>query len=405
MATTTPSELPDFIIACCQQDPNPAQLYCIKSNAARLTTASDNSINTIPMPQLSQYAGRQGVLALVCNAIRTHAAQECSADVRAALQEIRKSLAVSNMRKLAVLVKITRALQQVNITVAGFKGITTAQLAYGDITLRACGDLDILVHEENVEQARDILKSLGYKPGYSFSDFQRQKLKKVIHAESFYTEDRSIMIELHWSLSSSEFWAPIENLNYLEDCASVSIKQLTLPTFNLEKLFVYLCFHGQRHSWSALFWLVDISRLIEANSEDEIFWQRIVELAKNGEVETIVLSSFILCRDVLGTPLPNSIENSLLGRASLLCTAAAIKQELLEQLSDTSREGPPRHRAFSINQMRLLEGFAKKIKYVASIAQVQEADYAILDLPPWLHFLYYILRPLNIATRKLKPQG
>lgn len=405
MTTTKPSELPDFIFACCQQTPTPAQLNCIKANAARLTTAENDSAESIPIPQLTQYAGRQGVLALVCNAISTHAAWECSADALDTLKMIRKSLAANNMRKLAVQVKINKALQKANIIVAGFKGITTAQLAYGDITLRACGDLDILVHDENVEQARDILISLGYEPDYSFSDFQRQKLKKVIHAESFYTEDRSTMIELHWRLSSSEFWAPIENLNYLEDCTSVDIQQLCLPTFRLDKLFVYLCFHGQRHSWSALFWLVDISRLVEANREDNEFWQRVLQLAKQGEVESIVLSSFILCRDVLGTSFPKPIENAILGRRSILRTAAAIEQELLEQLRDISREGPPRHRAFSINQMRLLEGFTKKLKYLVSIAHIQEADYAMLDLPPWLHFLYYTLRPINIASRKLKLQG
>jgi len=228
-------------------------MRCIKRNTSRLKIEVEEpqrktSSDLIPMHLLTQYAGRQGVMALVCRAVATYAAGECPTDVLQTLKEIHKSLAASNMRKLAVLVKITRALQQANITVAGFKGITIAQLAYGDITLRACGDLDILVPDENVEQARDILISLGYEPGYSSSDFQRHKLKKVIHAESFFTEDQSIMIELHWSLSSSEFWAPIENLNYLEDCTSVGIQQLSLPTFNLEKLFVYLCLHGQRCS-------------------------------------------------------------------------------------------------------------------------------------------------------------
>lgn len=357
------------------------------------------------LSQLTRYAGRQGVLGLVCDAVASHAAAECKRDVLDTLRDIHKSLAADNMRKLAALHTISRALEKAGIEMATFKGISTAQLAYGDITLRACGDLDILVPEDKVEQSRDILRQLGYSPNYDFSDFQRRKLHSVIHAETFYSEDRSIMVELHWSLSSSEFWAPIENLRYLEDCSRVDVQHLSLRTFNPEKLFIYLCFHGQRHAWSALFWLVDISRIIDSNLHDDSFWNSVLALARKGEVETMVLSSVLLCREILGTPLPRQAASYIEQRPAIARITSTIQQEMQEQLNDVDREGPPRHRAFSVNQMRLLPGLKKKLKYLVSIARIQEADYAVLDLPRWLHFVYYMLRPLNVASRKLKPQA
>src|SRR5205085_1153465 len=50
-----------------------------------------------------------------------------------------------------------------------FKGPTLAATAYGDLSLRQAGDLDLLVHRSDIVRAADLLEALGHRPFFPTS--------------------------------------------------------------------------------------------------------------------------------------------------------------------------------------------------------------------------------------------
>ena len=55
------------------------------------------------------------------------------------------------------------ALSAKGVTAIPFKGVTLAQAAYGDLSLRECADLDLIVEQASIPQARKVLWSQGYQ--------------------------------------------------------------------------------------------------------------------------------------------------------------------------------------------------------------------------------------------------
>ncbi len=61
------------------------------------------------------------------------------------------------------LVALLDALAAKGILAIPFKGVTLAQTAYGDLSLRECADLDLIVDQASIPQARQVLWSQGYQ--------------------------------------------------------------------------------------------------------------------------------------------------------------------------------------------------------------------------------------------------
>ncbi|MGZ8421517.1 MAG: nucleotidyltransferase family protein, partial [Nitrospira sp.] len=61
------------------------------------------------------------------------------------------------------LVAVLDALAAKGVRAIPFKGVTLAQTAYGDLSLRECADLDLIVDQASIPQARQVLWSQGYQ--------------------------------------------------------------------------------------------------------------------------------------------------------------------------------------------------------------------------------------------------
>src|SRR5919106_2146164 len=59
--------------------------------------------------------------------------------------------------------KAYRLLKDNGIPVAIFKGAVLAQMAYGEVSLRQAGDIDMLIGREHFATAKSLLESLGFE--------------------------------------------------------------------------------------------------------------------------------------------------------------------------------------------------------------------------------------------------
>jgi len=252
-------------------------------------------------------------------------------------------------------------------------------------------DLDILVDKSLLIKTQNILESNNYFQKYKLEEYQKEKLKNVVHDISFTNKKNSLNIEVHWTLSSAEFFIDLEKLYYFKDIRKYKLSNENLNIFSDEKLFIYLCVHGYKHLWERIEWLTDIYYLIEKKNID---LNKIISLSENVGADRIVLSSIFICNQVFNLKNKIQIEDKVL----ILYSNKMIKKifnnyELKEKIHS---------KYISKIQWYMLKSYKNRFKYLRALFHPTEEDFQILKLPKVFSFLYYPLRFLNIIYRVLK---
>ncbi len=289
------------------------------------------------------------------------------------------------------LIKVMNLLEENHINAIAFKGPLLSQMAYGDITLRQYVDLDILIDEKDLGRTSELLQKSNYKEEYDLQEYQKENLKNLVHDRSFINKENGINIELHWTLSSSEFFINLEELNYFERIEKLDLNKQKLNGLSSEILFIYLCIHGNKHMWERIEWLVDLALLLK---KENINLDKVLNLSKKIDAERVVLSSVLLCEKILSINLHLNIQvdNSKFQR---------VVEKYLEKLyNNYSNINKHKHtKQISYIQWYMLKTFKNRIKYIKALLTPTENDYESLKLSKSFSFFYYLVRPFNILRK------
>jgi len=143
-----------------------------------------------------------------------------------------------NMALVSELAKILESLLANQVTGIAFKGPVTAMMAYGDLSLRTCGDLDILVRGEEFPKALTILQSNGYTVTNEHEPVMQVTLGS---AES------GVSIDMHWGLPPKEIKL---NVGLLRDnLAEINIYGKSIRTFSFNDMFLIHCINATKEYW------------------------------------------------------------------------------------------------------------------------------------------------------------
>ena len=299
-----------------------------------------------------------------------------------------------NMLMTSELIKITKILEENNIEVISFKGPVLSQLAYGDVVSRQYCDLDILVDEKELKKAQNILENNNYEQMYDLEEYQKENLKNVVHDISMINKLNNTNIELHWTLSSGEFFIDLEKLKYLEDTKKYTISNQEINIFSNEKLFIYLCVHGYKHLWERIEWLVDIYYLTE---KENIDLEKVIEMSKFINAERLVLSTLIICKKIFDLEI--ILEKDILNDKKLNIATNKMLEKIFQDYTVLKEKNHTKQ--FSIIHLYMLKTTTNKFKYFKTFLLPTEHDYEKVKISSKFHFLYYLLRPFNILKRIL----
>ena len=271
------------------------------------------------------------------------------------------------------------------------KGPILATQLYGDLAHRTSKDLDILVAEDEVEKAGEILVQLGYE---LMDEHVLDNWKKKTHHLSFEHTKHATQIEIHWrlnphyskSFSFDKLW---ERKN------DVSLSNHTFHYLGNEDLLYYLTDHGARHGWFRLRWLMDIERLLpQINSENmkQHFNQY------GGQQYTG--QAFILLALLFSTKIPHNLESLTVSSKSHQLAGMA-----LHYIKRIVRLNPVPEKSVAWHYNRYLFSLMtgqQKISYLLNKLHPSSQDALLLPLPKALYFLYFPLRPFLWLRRYLK---
>jgi hypothetical protein len=264
-------------------------------------------------------------------------------DLRRAARTTRLQTIGHNMALHGELLRIARALEERGIPAVPLKGTHLAQRLFGSLDARQVGDIDILVPEDRLEEARKILGDLGYR--------RRAEVSHGIEEHSFHgvpyertTASRTLVVELHWGLTNPQS-VSIDYEHLWRRIRQANPSGAGLSALPLEETLVFLAVHLPKHDVGVLRLLVDVDRLIRREGE-RLDWSYTAALARRWGAQGLLYFALRRARALLDTPVSEEMLSDIAPAywRRMLVGALAGPRSLIR---------PPQHAHLRYNRFRL----------------------------------------------------
>lgn len=193
-------------------------------------------------------------------------------EIVAALREDYRSSALQSLVREASLFTLLGEFETVELPVILLKGSYLARHVYRDPALRPMDDVDILIHEEDLEQARSVLSNIGYRSAVKSLSPYHKVFKPAL--PFFRSSPTPGHVDLHWALQSMDYYRfPSEAL--WEHAVEVRLGGHRALFLSPEANYIHIGLHTLNHADAMRNWL----DLALAAKEPGVDWDRIVSMA------------------------------------------------------------------------------------------------------------------------------
>jgi hypothetical protein len=384
---------PEFRLAaaCAMWPPSDCRTEAIQAAAAGL----------IEWPRFLRVVQRHRVLGLAYQGL-TDARLAVAPEIRRDIGAQAATLIRGNMAMAAEALRLQRLFDEAHLPVLFVKGSSLAMLAFGNLGLSGGQDIDLLVPLEVLPAAMAVVARAGYRrfdPPSDISNTMLQLLLSLRKDVAFVDQVTRLPIELHWRL--------FLNPHAMTEASIMAASRVVplagavgLRTLGEEDLFAYLCMHGAFHWWNRLKWLADLNALLASTPEDGV--QRLVSGAEARGAGRAAAQALLLCRRLLGTPLPARLMATL-GKST---TVRWLEATALKAITTGQGERDPHDVRFgtsrgSLSTFLLSRSWRYRLAEL-NIHLTNQTDVLTMPLPERLRFLYPLLRlPLWVRRHSI----
>jgi hypothetical protein len=316
--------------------------------------------------------------------------------ILARLRAEARASAIASLTLAAELGNVMTALGAGGVSALAVKGPVTAALCYGDLGLRAFGDLDLLVAPSDVPAACAILASRGYEPQFALSPPWLRHLVRHDHELLFRHADRRRMVDLHWSLlpRGYSFTPAIEGPFLARQ--TIRVGRAKVPTLGSEATLLFLLLHGIKHGWEVLGWLVDIAQFIRRTPR--LDWDAVLGWSHPEGRRRQIDLGLALASALAEGPVPEAVLER--GRAD------PVVDHLGERLARGLLVAGPRARAwipktkFSSSYLRAMASTADRLRFLHDVAlRPTPLEWKAVPLPAAVAPLHYLVRPARLLWK------
>ncbi len=285
--------------------------------------------------------------------------------------------------------EVQKLLNAHSIENALFKGPLLSELAYGELSLRQAGDIDLLIHREEFKRTKELLVSLGYQMHPQLTPAQ-QASHLAFHCEiQFVRDDWFTVVDLHWGLSPRSFVFGLTEDEVMSRLQTVSFAGAEIKTFSTEDLILYQAMHGAKHLWRRLEWIASLAELVR--NLEEFSWLEVVDRAIKARATRILALGLRLAEN-LGLELPAHVMKILDGEDQMKKFANKIWNEMF---SARTWADSTETNIFNMKIMdRRRDALASMLR---AIFVPTLSDWEALSLPTAMHPLYYAIRPMRLT--------
>ena len=216
------------------------------------------------------------------------------------------AITTDNLIKLREYHQVSALLTKENISHCAFKGIYLAQYSYPASSLRPIGDMDILIVEEDLDNAVDLLALEGYSVAANDEEKIRHANRRVrvdeLHEISLlkpFSNTSRFDIDLHWRVDC-----------LVKEIGSFRLDDmLSSPDFLIEQQIVLLVLHhGINNSWARIGYVCDLYFLL---NKAAINWSWLLDKLKLYEAEVIFLVGVHWCQQLFHLVVPTSVQQTM----------------------------------------------------------------------------------------------
>jgi len=375
-----------LLLCCASTSPNPIRVERIRALLQQ----------EIDWTYLLRTAGRHGVAPLLYRSLNATNAEVVPEDVMGQLRERFYANSRRNLLLTGKLLEILDALEERKIPAIPYKGPVLATFAYGNLALREFGDLDLMLKDKDVLEAKEVLTSLGYQPRDRLTRAQEAAFLRYERQYEF-SRDDGTAVELQWKVTPAYFSFPLDYEYVWERTVPVSLGGRTVQTFSPEDLLLILCVHGPVHCWASLRWVCDVAELVRASGKMD--WERLIERASTFNSKRMLLLGLFLANQLLGMDLETKILREARADAAVEALAEDVRERMLSESS--TAQGILEGAVFRGFHLRVIERLRDKMRYCAHRAVTPSLrEWRALPLPAVLFPFYRVLRP-TLLTGKL----
>jgi Uncharacterised nucleotidyltransferase len=379
----THPEAPEFQLAaaCARWPPSDLRTEAILAAAAR----------PVNWPRFLRVAKRHRVLGLAHDGL-TRTRLDVPPDIAGEIGAQAATLVREQLTIAAEALRLQRLFDEAGLSVLFVKGTSLAMLAFGKLGLSGGQDIDLLVSPEALPAATALILRAGYSrfdPPPEIRDAKLRLLMRLRKDLGFVHETTGLQVELHWRL--------FLNPHAMAETSIVAASRVVplsggagLRTLDEEDLFAYLCMHGALHWWNRLKWLADVNALLASTPEDGI--ERLLQAAEARGARRAAAQAMLLCRRVLGMPLPTR----LIATLSKGSTMRWLEATALNAMVTGQGEHDPHDTRFGTTRGSLstflLSSSWRYWLAELNIHLINQTDVLTVPLPEPLRFLYPALR-------------
>jgi hypothetical protein len=286
--------------------------------------------------------------------------------------------------------KAYRLLKDNGIPVAIFKGAVLAQMAYGEVSLRQAGDIDMLIGREHFAPVKSLLESLGFEMTPRLTQAQLASHLRFHCEIQFMRDDWFTVVDLHWGLAPRSFVFNVDADEVMSRLQSISLAGTQVETFCNDDLVLYQSMHGAKHLWRRLEW---ISSLAELLRHSNVNWPAVLERAANAHATRMLALGLRLVEKFSNVQVPAHVLTAVDGDGAMRQMAGTIH----DRIFDVSR--PIDSTDTNLYNLKIMD--RKRDALVSAVRALfvpTLSDWEALALPGPLHSLYYAFRPLRLST-------
>lgn len=365
----------------------------------RIRVLLDQDIN---WQYLLKLARHHAVIPLLYWSLNNTCPEAVPADIMTQLREHFHANARRNLFLSVELVKLLNLFESDNIPVLPLKGPVLAVSAYGNLSLRQFSDLDILVHERDINQAKELFLAQGYQMKIERVRLSQEQEDKFLRSPDIYKLVREcaypfinhsigVMTELHWAIMPKYFSFPIDNPELWDNLESVAIAGQKVPNLPPEKILLTICGHGTKDCWIQLNRICDLAAFI--HNHPELNWEKLIAQARQLGGERMLWLGLFLAKELLQTSLPESVWQRIQADPQVKTLAEQVQQSLCSQTANSPAIGK-----LSYLHLQVRERLGDKIRYCWLTAITPTtSDWVVLPLARFPAWVYYLMRPIRLV--------
>ena len=340
-----------------------------------------------------------GVTPQVCRRLRRLAEGTVPGAALERLRADASSQALQAVRLARELVRVVRALEQAGIRALPFKGAALAAAAYGDVTLRPCRDVDLLVSASDHPRVAEWLRSEGYE--LDLTEFTREERRGREYQEPFVHRRKQVCLELHWALQARPWPLDLRLGELLARSWPLELAGGRVPALHWEDQILVLAVHGAKHAFRHLLWICDLAAAVRAaEAAGALDVTMLLVRARQLGCLRMLLVGLLACNALLELDLPDAVMTAAANDPH----AAEIAQRLVSELFEDAVPGMDEEQLLVALRERRRDRARFVFFRVRRLFRVylwpSETDRRYAQLPRAFGFLYPFVRVWRVARRR-----